>query len=1286
MNTSQHRNRSVLFFLNVISALFFLILSFPFTSLNAQNTPYYSITDGDWETPATWSTASHSGSPASTAPGAGCNVFIGDGSSYDHTVTVTLGSAQCDTLVLSSGSVLDLTNTTGNNFGMVSSSSTGKLRITTHANTAEFPAGDFSSFLGSSGGIMEYYSTTKAFTMPSASASPTAASLTSYYTLMFSLSAGKEITMPDCDLDIYQDMMVESADATTPVNLNNASESHLHIYGNLNIISGTLYFMNWNSDALDMTVDSNIFIASGATFTVDKNGPGADNTLTIGGNLINNGTFDMSGSQAFRAYPVIFTSARNTSISGTGSTTEFYALRLDKGSSENSILEVTSSSFTFANNDNPLILINGTFRLTSSLDITVAADTFDIPSTTRLSANGGNIAVVPAGTDGDDVLLDGTIEVIDGSIIIGDSTLAVNSDIIYGTTGSPKIDVSGGKLYVNGQIRRNVSMGSGTLSYNQSGSTSNVTIFGQNGQSGYAQLEVTNSGSSFNMSGGTLTLVRGTSSSVSDLLITPTSSTVTGGTIRFGTGETTATGGENTFNLESSAPLWNVTVDGTTTSKEVTLQTYDHTFQGNLLIEATSIFKANALDLDIEGNLINQNTSNATGVASGGFQPGATSQTTTFDGTSANQSITGVSGNLTNFGNLIISNASTEGKVILQTNTAVRLEGDLTINTGSTLVASGSDTLTACGNWVNNGDFTHSDGITIFDGTTTMSGSAITTFYDGLVTTSHSLTGPSSGTMRFDHDYTNHGTFYHNESTVGFTGSIQQITGDSANLFNNITIASSSTTTMVTPGQEVRGILLCNGTLSADNKLTLLSTDTQTALIDGTGTGNVTGTITMQRYLPSGFGYKYFSSPFQDATVGDFSDDMDLTASFPTFYSYHEEDTASGWDSYTTTSNPLEPLVGYAVNFGPGQEAQTVDISGTVNDGTLTEVTLYNNNETFTLGFNLIGNPYPSPIDWDATSGWNRTNIDDAIYYFNAGTTNQYLGTYSSYVNGISSDGLADNIIPSMQGVFIHVTDGTYPVTGSIQVDNQSRVNDLSPLFHKSQSYEEQSFLRISAGYAAQQPLRDPLVIRFDETGSRNYDPELDALKLMNTDPAVPNLFAYSKDARRLSIQTMPSPDASAQTEIALGIHTEASGNVLFLLNSCSSDLAGKFLYFRDKYLNTCERMVLHQPHPVLLETDNYDDRFSLIISDSDIRYTPSAETHLYVWANGSLVNLYVNLNSQQKGTINLYNLMGQKMITRDIYTSGYHTLNLDAAPAVYIVALATSEYQETQKFILSTP
>ena len=170
---------------------------------------------------------------------------------------------------------------------------------------------------------------------------------------------------------------------------------------------------------------------------------------------------------------------------------------------------------------------------------------------------------------------------------------------------------------------------------------------------------------------------------------------------------------------------------------------------------------------------------------------------------------------------------------------------------------------------------------------------------------------------------------------------------------------------------------------------------------------------------------------------------------FPTVYRYDESRTSSGWVAYNDPAGVLEPMNGYSVNFGSVSAPNTVDVSGEVNNGALS-LTLYNNNNTYTQGLNLVGNPYPSAIDWDAASGWTKTNIDNALYYFNASATDQYGGTYSSYVNGVSSDGVASNVIPSMQGFFVHVSDGAYPVTGTLAMNNSVRITDKTQYFAKS--------------------------------------------------------------------------------------------------------------------------------------------------------------------------------------------------------------------------------------------
>ena len=106
-------------------------------------------------------------------------------------------------------------------------------------------------------------------------------------------------------------------------------------------------------------------------------------------------------------------------------------------------------------------------------------------------------------------MLGGNLTLINGNVFIGRAagTDNRNNDIEYTGSGTSTIDIQGGNLMVNGQIRRNPLNTGGILKYSQSGGS--VTINGQNANSTNAKFEVLNSGSEFFMSGGTLTIVRG---------------------------------------------------------------------------------------------------------------------------------------------------------------------------------------------------------------------------------------------------------------------------------------------------------------------------------------------------------------------------------------------------------------------------------------------------------------------------------------------------------------------------------------------------------------------------------------------------------------------------------------------------------------------------------------------------------------------------------------------------------------------------------------------------------
>ena len=526
--------------------------------------------------------------------------------------------------------------------------------------------------------------------------------------------------------------------------------------------------------------------------------------------------------------------------------------------------------------------------------------------------------------------------------------------------------------------------------------------------------------------------------------------------------------------------------------------------------------------------------------------------------------------------------------------------------------------------------------------------------------------------------------------TAGNTGGAAFVIPDgtftSPAVIYNLTIHRDNDLTLNDQVLSVYGTLLCNGPLNTAGNLTLLSDASGTALVDGSGTGTITGAVTMQRYLPVAFGYKYFSSPFQAATVAEFGEEVDLTYWFPNFYRYDESRTSSGWVAYNDPAGILEPMMGYSANFGSAGSPDTVNVSGELNNGPMS-VTLYNNNNTYTQGINLVGNPYPSAIDWDAVSGWTRTNIDNAIYYFNASATDQYGGTYSSYVNGISSDGVASNVIPSMQGFLVHVSDGAYPVSATLGVDNPVRINDRTQYFAKSTSSMKNTgvpLLRMGIVFKDDSLSMDPFVVYVDEEASPGFDPELDAKKLLNTDFNVPNLYSILPGGEQLSISAIPVI-LQEWTVIPLGLKTNREGALVFSLTEIDAYFSKHELFFHDKLTGIREKLNTGFTYEVQLAAGTYNERFYIEMQDLTVGTGEQAvpEEAFSAYAARGVIRARVIRMDGNMGLLKLYGLDGRMVFGEEIRERGDYEFAAPPQQGIYILQYRSGEHVSAIKLFI---
>ncbi len=510
-------------------------------------TTYYSRTNGDWSDATSWSTVSLGGASASTVPASSAIVIIGN----DNTITVSSNNTMVSGVEIRENGILKIANgTIEHNLGTVNGKGTLQI-ITNDTDVTDFPGGNFAGFLGTSGGKVVYHGS-GSYTIP--------VSPSSFYDL--TISGSGTVTLPNTDLSIVDDFSIEGG---MTVLISNSTSGNLDIGDSLDITASSTLRLRAGTDRT-ITVGTDIVV--NGTFHASGGGNGT-HQLSLAGNLVNHGTFDMADA-ATHYCVVTFNTSLDASISGAGSTTDFYRLVVDKGTSASSQLEITSDNFSLSGpthtDDKALTLQNGTLVLGAAHTLTLSTGgaSFSIPATAGLQLDHAS-AVVEITSASSDLSLAGLLHLSNGAINIGDDLSGTDANAIYYTTGGAAITVEGGTLTVGGAIRPVPD--AATLTYTQSGgkviianNRGTTEFWNSGGHESTADFSMhTASGSAFNMSGGLLEIVRrnATADGKALWINKGVSHSISGGTVSIVTDRTT---GSHDIGISTAVPLWNVEI------------------------------------------------------------------------------------------------------------------------------------------------------------------------------------------------------------------------------------------------------------------------------------------------------------------------------------------------------------------------------------------------------------------------------------------------------------------------------------------------------------------------------------------------------------------------------------------------------------------------------------------------------------------------------------------------------------------------------------------------------
>lgn len=411
-----------------------------------------------------------------------------------------------------------------------------------------------------------------------------------------------------------------------------------------------------------------------------------------------------------------------------------------------------------------------------------------------------------------------------------------------------------------------------------------------------------------------------------------------------------------------------------------------------------------------------------------------------------------------------------------------------------------------------------------------------------------------------------------------------------------------NSTLSITAGSAPGTVTLSGGTFNTSGNLTFKSNGNGTARLAAiTGGAIINGAATIERYIPAARGYRYLSVPISSTAAptinAAWQEGLTTASPNPNLYPGYGikiagGSTANGYDVSNTNSSfiktfnsstnawvqlpanpgtniPITSFPAYCIYIrGDRSIDLTQGLSAAITSTTLRiKGQLKTGNQPTNISasnFTLMGNPYPSGIDFGTLT---KSNVANTMYIWDPKLAGNYgIGAYvtvsydqaTGTYDVTASNSVISQYIPSGEAFFVSSADHTNPGTLTIKetdktssaVDQVFRGNGLA------QKLRANLYLVNADGSSS---LLDGVLAGFDDVHSNTVDGS-DAIKMINNGETI----GLSRDNNLLSIERRKS--ISANDTLFLSMLKVKIQSYRFEINTENLDMTGLTAFVKDSY------------------------------------------------------------------------------------------------------------------------
>ena len=530
--------------------------------------------------------------------------------------------------------------------------------------------------------------------------------------------------------------------------------------------------------------------------------------------------------------------------------------------------------------------------------------------------------------------------------------------------------------------------------------------------------------------------------------------------------------------------------------------------------------------------------------------------------------------------------------------------------------------------------------------------------------------------------------------------------------------------------------------LNSASNLTLVSDEYTTARVANFYAASITDSVMVQRFIKGGDNsrrsYRLLSSPvyqvanarpglaryyfsrLQDSILitgaGGVSKGFDASpVNGPTIWKYNETNaTSAGTDFIPISSinklhdnssqDQLTAGNGFLLFFRGDRshnvsqkttppfatpESVVLNYKGLLNQGDITVTAPFgagNANLSYTNraeendGFNLMGNPYASTIDWEL-SGSNGaaislTNVNPTIYILDPVTKN-----YGTYTRGGVNTGKATRYISSGQGFFVKAN-GANPALTFTEAAKVSQ--NTNPAVLSANKPTDFDFIRLSLSKDSVN--KDDILLTFKIGQQQKFINNEDIADLQGINAAVSLSSLISANNGFLAVNGLPPVDKTII--IPLNIDAAAAGVLNLSLDTASAVFKTRHVYLRDKFLKDSVDLNLTSIYTFSISKtdsatfgskrfeiyfhDNLPDKNSITIGNTvSTPVINPAQIRLFPNPASAEINIIPGKQSIKNIKLSIYNVLGIKKLTSVHSGLANFKQNIAALiPGIYVAEL----------------